>query len=398
MTVLLAAYFSPVVTSVSPNTGGTGTSITITGKHFGTSATVTIDGYSCTNVTRLSLTSITCIAPSTTIGVKDIIVTNEYPTPLTSGTSGNGLFEYTISVTSLDLTLGDTLGGETRTITGFGFTGAVASDVLFGATAATSITVVSDTQIDATVPAHTAGVVNVSVLGVSLASAYEFWDPTVPATPSMFLESPDYAASGGDGTWTARVGYTVGNNIGTAPTESPTGTPLFVAANFDTFTVGVTPDNIWGLSATVGATIAVVLNITSLAAIQNVIATRDFYGSIYLDPNAGSPVAAFAYYDGSYVIPQLTVPSSGRAVLVAERDVTGSAIVKITNDGVSWTNGSRVVGNMTADGSPNTYIGYHQPLAIYPLDATIKALVTVKAGWSDANVAKFYRWALARHP
>ena len=56
---------------------------------------------------------------------------------------------------------GSTTGGQTVTITGTNFTGATA--VRFGTTAATNLTVVSDAQLTATVPAHAAGTVNVTV-------------------------------------------------------------------------------------------------------------------------------------------------------------------------------------------------------------------------------------------
>lgn len=65
------------------------------------------------------------------------------------------------AITGLAPTEGPTAGGTVVTITGSGFT--AATDVAFGATSATSFTVDSDTQITATTPAGTAGLVDVSV-------------------------------------------------------------------------------------------------------------------------------------------------------------------------------------------------------------------------------------------
>jgi uncharacterized repeat protein (TIGR02059 family) len=68
----------PTVSSVSASSGTSagGTSITITGTNFLAGATVTVGGVSCTNVTVVSATSITCNTPAGSAGAQNIVVTN----------------------------------------------------------------------------------------------------------------------------------------------------------------------------------------------------------------------------------------------------------------------------------------------------------------------------------
>jgi hypothetical protein len=67
-------------------------------------------------------------------------------------------------VSGLDQTSGSTAGGGTITITGLNFTGAAGhTQVFFGTAAARNVTVLSDTQLTATVPAEAAGTVDVVV-------------------------------------------------------------------------------------------------------------------------------------------------------------------------------------------------------------------------------------------
>src|SRR5262245_65669504 len=62
------------------------------------------------------------------------------------------------AVTSLSVTSGSTAGGTSVTASGYNFGGAAGQlHVLFGTTEATSVTILSDTQVVANAPAHAAG-------------------------------------------------------------------------------------------------------------------------------------------------------------------------------------------------------------------------------------------------
>ncbi len=79
-------------------------------------------------------------------------------------------------ITSINQSLGDTLGGQTVVITGKKFS-LPSPGVRFGTTPATSFVVNSDTQITAVAPAHSAGSGDISVStqgGTSSPAAYEF--------------------------------------------------------------------------------------------------------------------------------------------------------------------------------------------------------------------------------
>ncbi|MFZ4388515.1 MAG: IPT/TIG domain-containing protein, partial [Chthoniobacterales bacterium] len=91
------------------------------------------------------------------------------------------------TVSSVSPTSGTTAGGDTVTLMGTGFTGATTVD--FGATPATGLTVVSDTSLTVTSPAHTAGMVDVVVTtpdGVTAtSSADQFTFVAPPATTTV---------------------------------------------------------------------------------------------------------------------------------------------------------------------------------------------------------------------
>src|SRR6266404_789413 len=146
--VSFAVLLPPSITSLTPNSGAIGTSVTIAGANFGTSqgsSTVTFNGVAATP-TIWSATSITATVPNGAI-TGNVVVT-------VGGVLSNGV-AFTVtnpgpSISTLSLSQGPV--GASITITGLNF-GALqgASTLTFGGTAATP-TSWSDTSIDAPVP------------------------------------------------------------------------------------------------------------------------------------------------------------------------------------------------------------------------------------------------------
>jgi hypothetical protein len=150
----------PTLTSAAPNQGSVtgGASVTLAGAHFVSATAVKFGGVVATSFTVVSDTQITAIAPPGTAGPVTITVTT------IGGTSTDTVYYYYVAIptlTSAAPNQGPVSGGTSVTLTGAHFT--TASAVRFGATAASSFTVVSDTQITATAPPGTAGLVNVTV-------------------------------------------------------------------------------------------------------------------------------------------------------------------------------------------------------------------------------------------
>jgi hypothetical protein len=150
---------TPSITSLSPTSGPTGTSVTITGTNFGGTqgtSTVAFNGAAATP-TSWSATSIVVPVPQAgTIG--NVIVT-------VSGVNSNGIsFTVTPTITSLSPTSGGVGSSVTITGTGFGATQGT-STVTFNGTTATT-TSWSTSSIVATVPTGTTtGNVVVTVAG-----------------------------------------------------------------------------------------------------------------------------------------------------------------------------------------------------------------------------------------
>ncbi|MFI1963269.1 beta strand repeat-containing protein [Streptomyces pathocidini] len=151
---------APVVTSVSPNSGGSGggTIVTITGSGFTGATQVRFGATMAPSFTVISDTQITATTPPGT-GTVQVTVTT------TGGTSSQFVtFTYVNvpvpTLTSISPNTGPAGGGTTVILTGTNLNGATA--VKFGATNATSFTVNSSTQITAVSPAGS-GTVPVTV-------------------------------------------------------------------------------------------------------------------------------------------------------------------------------------------------------------------------------------------
>ncbi len=141
----------PIV-GITPTSGPAagGTSVTITGSGFTGATSVSFGATAASGFTVESDTQITATSPAGSSGTVDVTVTTAGGT---SATSSNDQFTYiplpVVSSISPPAR-GSIAGGTSVTITGSGFTGA--TGVSFGATAATTFTVDSDTQITATSP------------------------------------------------------------------------------------------------------------------------------------------------------------------------------------------------------------------------------------------------------
>ncbi|MEU1668094.1 IPT/TIG domain-containing protein [Streptomyces sparsogenes] len=182
----------PAISSLSPSAGpqAGGNTVLITGTNLATTTSVHF-GATSVAFTVLSNTQVSAAAPPGT-GSVNVNVT----TP--GGTSNNLTYTYSAipTVSTVSPGQGPTGGGNTVVITGTGFTGA--TQVLFGATPATSFTVNSPTQITATAPPGVAGASLVNVVtpgGTSSPGAFYFY-VAPPALTS--LSPPSGPAAGGN--------------------------------------------------------------------------------------------------------------------------------------------------------------------------------------------------------
>ncbi len=155
-------YNIPTITSVTPSVGpiAGGTSVTIIGTNFVDDAndSLTFGGTAASSFTVNSPTQITATTPAHAVGTVNVVYTN----PGGSGTKASGFTYYTTpTITSVTPNVGPVAGGTSVTIIGTNFVNDTYDSLTFGGTAASSFTVDSATQITATVPAHTAGAVDV---------------------------------------------------------------------------------------------------------------------------------------------------------------------------------------------------------------------------------------------
>ncbi|MEJ0033418.1 MAG: IPT/TIG domain-containing protein [Bacteroidota bacterium] len=143
----------PTITSISPQVGGSGTTVFITGTNFIGVSSVTFGGVEATSFNTLSITSLSAKVGTGASG--DVTVT----TPGGSVTATG--FTYFPPPTVTSFTPTSAAAGDVITITGTDFTNV--SGVQFGGVPASSFTVVSATSITAVLsPVGASG--NVSVL------------------------------------------------------------------------------------------------------------------------------------------------------------------------------------------------------------------------------------------
>ena len=188
---------APTVTQIAPTAGptGGGTSVTIIGTGFTGANAVDFGSNAATNVTVVSGSQITATAPAGGAGTVDVTVTTPGGTSPTS-TADHYTYDAAPTVTNVNPTAGPTVGGNSVTITGTGFTGTTA--VEFGSTTATSFTINSATSITATAPAESAGTVNITVTtpgGTSATGTADHY--TYTSRPTVTQVAPTAGPTGG---------------------------------------------------------------------------------------------------------------------------------------------------------------------------------------------------------
>ncbi len=225
---------APSITSLSPSTGGSGggTAVTISGSDFTGTDGVFFGGSPAASFTVVNDSTIVAVTPPLSAGIIDVTVNAQG----TTSALGSG-DRFTVSaasaplVSSLGTSSGTTAGATTVTINGSGFTGA--GSVLFGAVAAASFTVNSDSSITAVSPSQAAGTIDVTVgtpTGTSAVSSADHFTYSNASTPSV----SGLSASGGS--TAGGLGVTVTGSNFTGTTAVSFGT---VAATFTVLSDGV---------------------------------------------------------------------------------------------------------------------------------------------------------------
>jgi hypothetical protein len=152
----------PAVTALGPAAGPVagGTVVTVTGTGFVPGSTVAFGPVAATSVVWVSATRVRATAPAGVSGTVTVTVTTPGGT---SAASPASMFTYQIAptVTSVTPSSGPVGGGQTITITGTDLVGV--TGVTIGGAAATSVVMVSATQLTVVTPAHAAGPVSVRV-------------------------------------------------------------------------------------------------------------------------------------------------------------------------------------------------------------------------------------------
>ncbi len=243
-------------------------------------------------------------------------------------------------LTSSDYTQGVTSGGgQAIVLAGTGFTGVTGSSgVTFLGTDATSYVVDSDIQITAVLPAHAAGsgsiVVTHPVNGASNNLSFEYWDPTVPATPTQWVKA-NYTGS----PWVASHGVNLTEGTNAPSTGSTVGTGSFTPADFDG-----TNDKLAG----------------SAVPYANLNGSISFATLIYIDAmaaQAANPyqdVCYFADSDGAFGLSQGVVAATDSLRAFAYTGAVYNTVDITTN---AFHTGAWILVFMRYDGSANTFEG-----------------------------------------
>ena len=185
-----AALTAPSAVSLSVVAGPTrgGTVVDLSGSGVGATTKVLFGTTTVTRVTWLSSTKVRVLTPAHAAGLVSVRV--DTPTGISPASPRSTYaFDAVPTLGSLSSRSASTRGGTTLTLNGTGLQRT--SSVHFGTAAAAGLTRISATQVRVTVPAHTAGTVDVRVTtpggtsAVTAAGRFSYTAPTVVRTPTV---------------------------------------------------------------------------------------------------------------------------------------------------------------------------------------------------------------------
>lgn len=157
------------ISGASPSVGPTcgGTVVKIMGNGFQTGAAVKFGNSQSTAVTVASSNQINAMSPAGSSGTVPITVTD--PNAQSASLSSGFTYSSGPAISSVSPSSGPVTGGTTVKILGSGFQSG--ASVMFGGIAATSVTLVSSTELQAVSPVSPAGTVSIGVTNTDLQSA-----------------------------------------------------------------------------------------------------------------------------------------------------------------------------------------------------------------------------------
>ncbi|XP_048777455.2 fibrocystin-L-like isoform X3 [Ostrea edulis] len=185
---------TPTITTLTPQSGNPGQTLTISGSGFGSGSVKVSVGDTDCSVTSSSATEIRCTLGVSSAGSKAVVVD-----VVGKGVSSNSnQFTYSLALGSISPSSGSLGGGQTVTITGHGFSPKSTVTICGQACSLDSSASQSDTQFVCSTPVHAAGGCDVVATEGSetntLASSYTY-DSSV--TPTITSVNPTYGGTAG---------------------------------------------------------------------------------------------------------------------------------------------------------------------------------------------------------
>ena len=308
----------PVILAFTPTAGMDTTTITITGKNFDSTASVSFNGIPATSFTVVSSTVITAIPPVNSSGVVTVVTQK--------GTANLAGFVYAAPPIINGATPINATTGGTVTLTGDNFLGATA--VSFGGVPATSFVVVNSNTLTAVVAAGADGAISMTTpYGTGTLAGFHY----IPE-PTITSFSPTVGVPG-------TVVTIIGTNFGNASNVK------FGGVEADTFTI-VSPTEI---TAVVGAGASGMVTVTNEGWTN--------------------------YLDGFIFDPKVTISADGPTSFCEGDSVVLRSSISLGNQ---WYQGGVVLPGATADTLVAISSGtYNDKLTIPTVTTPVSSPITV---------------------